>query len=79
MYSDPKHIVYSTTYNNLGKLYYKEKKYNQALEQFYLCKEIDMKNLGELHPNYALTLANIASVYYMEGKYGDALSNFNIA
>ncbi len=60
-------------YSNSAKEYYKNGKYNNALEQFEQARVIREEVLGKDHPATAATYNNIAGVYDNQGDYVRAL------
>ena len=63
------HPNYALALNNLGSIYLKFEKNEEALSAFDKCLEIKGKFLGKDHPDYAKTLNNIGAVYGNLGRY----------
>ena len=73
------HKGIARTYDIMGRVYEignEQGKYEMALEQYGKCLAINIKALGEDHPDVATTYGNIASVYYKQGKHEMALEQY---
>ena len=57
------HPNIATTLSNIGDIYLKRGKYEQALKKFEKCLEIQMKALGNDDLDITITLSNIGCIY----------------
>ena len=60
----------------LGRIYDRKGLYQQALEYYYKCLEIQQKVKGNESIDIASTLNNIGSTFSNQGKYPEALENY---
>merc|ERR1711965_254410 len=61
----------------MGEVYRSQGKYDEALEYYNKDLEINLKKLGNDHPDVARTYNNMALVYDSQGKYDEALEHYN--
>ena len=74
------HFFLSFNLNNIGKCFYKQHKYKQAMEYFQQSLNIARKVLKQ-DDNYidmGITISNIGKISYREKKYADALQQYDI-
>ncbi|RDD39302.1 Nephrocystin-3 [Trichoplax sp. H2] len=68
------HLEIATLYGNIGLVYSKQGKYDEALSMYNKSLKIKLAHLGNNHPSIATVYNGIGLVYYYLGKYDDALS-----
>ena len=66
----------TSSYNNIGVVYYSQGDYDKALEYYSKTLAIREKVLGTEHPNTARSYGNIGVVYKNQGDYDKALEFF---
>lgn len=70
----PQDLRVATTLNNLGLLYYNQKRYEEAEPVYNRAIQIRENGLGHEHPQVAISLSNLALLYYAQKKHTKALS-----
>ena len=63
----------------MASVYYRQGRYEEALEHFARALAIARAALGENHPRVGATLKNMAHVYYRQRRYGDAAIKYDEA
>lgn len=78
---DQKHELVALCHLSIGKVHFRTKKYNLALESFLKGLDIQEVALGHNHPETALTLANIGVVLMRKENpdYDEAIAYFGLA
>ncbi len=70
---DKEHPEISTSYNNIGAVYWKQGNYDMALYFYIKALGIREKNQGTEHPDIATSYNNIGLAYKEQGAYTKAL------
>jgi tetratricopeptide (TPR) repeat protein len=65
--------------NNLGKIYYDQDKYDQALEYYEKAIKLQREHVPEDHPTFSTDYSNIGTVYQKQQKLDLALEYFQRA
>ena len=68
----------ATSYNNIGIVYCRQGRYNEALQEYEKCLKIRVEKLGHEHPDVAASYNNMANVYHSQGKYDEALEYLSL-
>ena len=66
-------------FNNLGTVLYKQKKFDQARQNYEQSLELRLQCLPSTHPDIAQSYSNISAVVYAQGDFNRALSSFSEA
>jgi tetratricopeptide (TPR) repeat protein len=66
-------------FNNIGTVYYKQKKFNQAKLNYEQALKLRVECLPPTHPDIAQSYSNIGAVSYAQKDYDGALSSFTQA
>lgn len=65
--------------NSLGKIYYFQKRYDEAIKRTKLYIKLCTNILGKNHPDVACGWQNLAMLYYTKGEFMGARSAYEIA
>ena len=66
----------AASYNNIGLVYDRQGKYEEALEYYQKSLDIKIRVVGGDHPNVATSYNNIGNVYNRQGQYERALEYY---
>eukprot|EP00761_Pharyngomonas_kirbyi_P010783 gb/GECH01010806.1/.p1 GENE.gb/GECH01010806.1/~~gb/GECH01010806.1/.p1 ORF type:complete len:1156 (+),score=296.64 gb/GECH01010806.1/:1-3468(+) len=66
----------ANSYNNVGRVYYKQEEYDKSLEYLKKGLKIRKKMFGLKHPETAESYDNIGRVYFRQKKYDEALEYY---
>ena len=66
-------------HSSIGVVFYREKRYDEALQEFDIALGIYRKNYGKKHPEIASTYYLMGNTYSSQGKFIDALYNYQNA
>ena len=70
------HVLVAASYNGIDAVYTSQGKYEEALDQYGRVLEIEIRVLGQDHPDVAASYNNIGIVYDSQGKYEEALAQY---
>ena len=70
---------YGEAYNNIGLAYDRKGEYDRAIEYYQKALKIDIKKLGQEHPDTAIDYNNIGSAYDSKGEYDRAIGHYQKA
>jgi len=73
------HPSVADSYNNIGIVYDKQGKYEEALVQYHRTLEIRTRVFGQQHPNVADTCEDIGLVLKLQGEVEKAKDKFEEA
>ena len=73
------HINTADTINNLGSIYSRQGKYDEAIAQHERALRIKEKAFGADHINTASTINNLGLTYDSQGKYNEAIAQYERA
>jgi len=63
----------ATTYNNIGVTRFNRSEYDQALEFFHQCLNIELETFGKHRPSLVSSYSNIGDAWHNKGEYNNAL------
>jgi tetratricopeptide (TPR) repeat protein len=66
-------------FNNLGTVYYKQNKFDEARQNYEKALKIRLQCLPPTHPDIAQSHSNVGAVLRAQGDYANALLSFTIA
>lgn len=69
--------IIATDYSNLGLAHYYIGEYMQAIEFMLEGLQIDLKTIGDKHPNVARTYTNLGNIFLDAGGYDVAINFYN--
>jgi tetratricopeptide (TPR) repeat protein len=70
--SDPVGLEYAQLLNNLGRLYFEQRRYGEAGPLYARSLAMVQASLGRDHPKVARRLVNLAELHFATGKHSEA-------